>query len=74
MNNNSKNNLKEMTPKNHIKFYSSHNKNNSEVIMNNFFNIITEDQRNIKNNIKGKETNNLKLYFSSHKNDNYKRG
>jgi len=73
MNINSKNNLKEMTPKNHIKFYSSHNKNNSEVIMNNFFNIITDDQRNIKNNIKGKETNNLKLYFSSHKNDNYKR-
>ena len=70
---NTKNNLKEMTPKKHIKFYSSLNKNNSEVIMNNFFNITTDEQRNIKKNIKGKETNNLKLYFSSHKNDNYKR-
>ena len=53
--------------KNHI--YSSYNKNNSEVILNNFFNITTDTQRNIKKN----ETNNLKLYFSSDKNDNYHR-
>ena len=70
---NAKNNLKELTPKNHIKFYSSHNKNNSEVIMNNFFNIITDGQGNIKKSIKENETNNLKLYFSSHKNDKYHR-
>ena len=73
MNNNSKNNLKEMTPKNHIKFYSNHSKNNSELIMNNIFNIITDDKRNIKKEIKENETNNLKLYFSSNKKDNYHR-
>ena len=73
MNINTKNNLKELTPKSHIKFYSSHNKNNSEVIMNNFFNIITDGQGNIKKSIKENETNNLKLYFSSHKNDNFYR-
>ena len=69
MNINAKNNLKELTPKNHIKFYSSHNKNNSEVIMNNFFNIITDGQGNIKKSIKENETKNFKLYFSSYKND-----
>ena len=69
MNINTKNNLKELTPKSHIKFYSSHNKNNSELIMNNFFNIITDGQGNIKKSIKENETKNFKLYFSSYKND-----